>query len=673
MEYATSVTQIGGIGEKTAKTLHKIEVDTVKDLLYYLPRSYKDLSTVKRISEVKFGEIAFLEVKVFTQPQVKRIRRGLEITSFQVTDATGIANVDIFNQIYIKNNITVGQTIYLYGKLEYKFGKMTISSPEIYFKKPEDPFLPIYPLTAGLNQNMMRKFIKEALYKTEMQEYYSTGFLQEFHLPDIKKALHDVHFPQDMEQAATARARIVFDELLVFNRIMEMLGDEKRQKSAARLLHAQDNRDAFLSKLHFTPTGAQLRVMREMETDFAKDMAMNRLVQGDVGSGKTALAFYAMHCMYEAGYQSVLMAPTEILARQHYETAKELFDETQIACVTGVLGAKARKEINRRIAGGEIKIIIGTHALLYGDIHFCKLGLIITDEQHRFGVKQRAALSGDQNDVHTLIMSATPIPRSLQLVLFGNTDISIVDELPPGRKPVKTYLIHQNKYQDMITFIKNELHRKHQAYIVCPLIEDSENMEAKSAKQMFGEMEQYYAGFRMALIHGKMKNAEKQEVMEAYAAGEIDVLVSTTVIEVGINVPNATCMVIINAERFGLAQLHQLRGRVGRGSTQSYCFLVSDNQAAYERLRVLVNTNDGFEIAEQDMKLRGTGDILGTRQHGTSSLKAANLITDIRQLEQTRDVLEIMKSDKHFMSEYRAITQAARRELKHKMIEIALN
>ncbi|MEA5004767.1 MAG: ATP-dependent DNA helicase RecG [Christensenella sp.] len=673
MELLSPVTQIGGVGEKTAKTLQKIDVSTVKDLLYYLPRTYKDLSTIKKISEVKFGETAFLEVKIFTQPQVKRIRRGLEITSFQVTDATGIANVDIFNQIYIKNNLTVGQTIYLYGKLEFKFSKIVISAPEIYFKKPDNPFLPIYPLTAGLKQNMMRKFVKDALYKTELKEYYSTGFLQEFKLPDIKKALHDVHFPNDIETASVARARIVFDELLVFNRMMELLGEEKRQKSAAQLTDVQDNRDDFLSRLSFELTGAQLRVMKEMESDLTKDMAMNRLVQGDVGSGKTVIAFYAMHCMYEAGFQSVLMAPTEILAQQHYETAKELFDQQQIVCVTGALSAKSRKEINAKIADGEVKIIIGTHALLYGNVKFAKLGLIITDEQHRFGVKQRAALTGDKSDVHTLIMSATPIPRSLQLVLFGNTDISIVDELPPGRKPVKTYLIHQNKYQDMISFIKNELHAKHQAYIVCPLIEDSENMEAKSATQIFNEMKQYYAGFRMALIHGKMKNMEKQEIMDSFCAGEIDVLVSTTVIEVGINVPNATSMVVINAERFGLAQLHQLRGRVGRGSAQSYCFLVSDNESAYERLRVLTNTNDGFEIAEQDMQMRGTGDILGTRQHGTSTLKVANLIADIRQLEQTRDVLKIMKKNRQFAQEYRAITQAARRELKNKMIEIALN
>ncbi len=673
MEISSPITLIGGIGEKTAKTLQKIDIATVKDLLYYLPRTYKDLSTIKKINQVKLGEIAFLEVKIFSQPQIKRIRRGLEITSFTVTDATGMANIDIFNQIYIKNNLIVGQTIYLYGKLEYKFGKMVISAPEIYFKKPENPFLPIYPLTAGLNQNMMRKFIKDALYKAELSEYYSGGFLQEFSLPDIKKALNDVHFPADLDTASIARARIVFDELLVFNRMMELLGEEKRQQSAAQLADIPIDRQKFLSKLSFAPTNAQLRVMQEMEMDFAKDMAMNRLVQGDVGSGKTVIAFYAMHCMYEAGFQSVLMAPTEILAQQHYKTAKELFDESNIVCVTGALRAKKRKEINQRIAQGEAKIIVGTHALLYGSVQFSKLGLIVTDEQHRFGVKQRAALSGDKGDIHTLIMSATPIPRSLQLVLFGSTDISVVDELPPGRKLVKTYLIHQNKYQDMIVFIKNELERKQQAYIVCPLIEDSENMEAKSAKQMFDELKQHYKGFRMALIHGKMKNAEKQRIMEEFSAGKIDILVSTTVIEVGINVPNATTIVVINAERFGLAQLHQLRGRVGRGSAQSYCFLVSDNQNAYERLRVLTGTNDGFEIAEQDMQLRGTGDILGTRQHGTSTLKVANLISDIHQLEQTRDVLKLMKKNKQFTQEYRAITRAAREQLKHKLIEIALN
>ncbi|MEG2882670.1 MAG: ATP-dependent DNA helicase RecG, partial [Christensenella sp.] len=492
---------------------------------------------------------------------------------------------------------------------------------------------------------------------------------RECKLVGLKEALKQVHYPRDLQSAECARDRIVFDELLVFNRMLDLLGKDKRSKSSIRFTGS--SAEKFEKRLTFTLTNAQKRVMRDLLDDFAGKESMNRLVQGDVGSGKTVIAFFAMDCMLEHGYQSMLMAPTEILAQQHYETAKQLFSESEIVCMTGALTAKKKAELRDKIKNGSAKIIIGTHALLYGDIEFNSLGLIITDEQHRFGVKQRAALSGENRDVHTLIMSATPIPRSLSLVLFGHTDISIVDEMPAGRKKIKTYLIPKRKYNDMISFIKNELLMGRQAYIVCPLIEDSEEMDAKSANAMFEELQKCYAEYKTALIHGKLKNKEKQDIMQGFSAGEIKLLVSTTVIEVGINVPNATVMAVVNAERFGLAQLHQLRGRVGRGAEQSYCFLVSDNQNAYERLRVLVASGDGFEIAEKDMQLRGTGDMLGTRQHGMGTLKVANLIADIGLLQKTREVLtELQNRDG---DEYRAITAAAQEALKDKLVEIALN
>ncbi|MEG0593645.1 MAG: ATP-dependent DNA helicase RecG [Christensenella sp.] len=669
MELTEAVSALIGVGEKTAKLLQKIDVATIKDLLYYLPRAYKDFSRCKKIGETAFGETAFFELSVYTSPQVKHPRRGLEITSFQVTDGTGIAAIDIFNQYYIKNNIVKGKTLYVYGKLEQKFGKVKISSPELYFKKPSDAFAPIYPLTAGLTQNMMRKLVKQALHQAEIAELYSDAFLRECKLVGLKEALKQVHYPRDLQSAECARDRIVFDELLVFNRMLDLLGKDKRSKSSIRFTGS--SAEKFEKRLTFTLTNAQKRVMRELLDDFAGKESMNRLVQGDVGSGKTVIAFFAMDCMLEHGYQSMLMAPTEILAQQHYETAKQLFSESEIVCMTGALTAKKKAELRDKIKNGSAKIIIGTHALLYGDIEFNSLGLIITDEQHRFGVKQRAALSGESRDVHTLIMSATPIPRSLSLVLFGHTDISIVDEMPAGRKKIKTYLIPKRKYNDMISFIKNELLMGRQAYIVCPLIEDSEEMDAKSANAMFEELQKCYAEYKTALIHGKLKNKEKQDIMQGFSAGEIKLLVSTTVIEVGINVPNATVMAVVNAERFGLAQLHQLRGRVGRGAEQSYCFLVSDNQNAYERLRVLVASGDGFEIAEKDMQLRGTGDMLGTRQHGMGTLKVANLIADIGLLQKTREVLtELQNRDG---DEYRAITAAAQEALKDKLVEIALN
>lgn len=669
MEQSQSVQSLAGVGEKTAKTLQKVDISTIGDLLYYLPRVYKDFSQCKKLSEVKFGELAFLCAKVFTPPQVKRPRRGLEITSFQVTDATGIATVDVFNQFYIKQHIIQGKTIYIYGKLESKFGKVKISSPELYFKKPEDDFLPLYPLTAGLTQNKVRKYVKEALHLVEIEEPYSDSFLRRHRLLPLKEALKEIHFPSDLEKAEKARTRIVFDELLIFNRMLELLGGERRAENRVRFFGGSV--EAFGERLLFSLTGAQKRVMNELLADFSGEHAMNRLVQGDVGSGKTVIAFFAMNCMREHGYQSMLMAPTEILAQQHYKTAKQLFPAEEIVCVTGALSAKKKAELRTRVEGGEVNVIIGTHALLYADFQFANLGLIITDEQHRFGVKQRAALSGEQQAVHTLIMSATPIPRSLSLVLFGHTDSSVVDELPPGRKEIKTYLIRGQKYADMIGFIKNELNAGRQAYIVCPLIEESEELDAKSAKQMIEELAACYPGFGMALIHGKLKNKEKQEIMEGFAEGEIKILVSTTVIEVGINVPNATVMAVMNAERFGLAQLHQLRGRVGRGAHQSYCFLVSDNENAYERLRVLVTSSDGFEIAEKDMQLRGTGDVLGTRQHGVGALKVANLVGDMELLVKTREILRALKEQGGV--EYEAVTRAAHERLENKLIEIALN
>ncbi|MEG2541831.1 MAG: ATP-dependent DNA helicase RecG [Christensenellaceae bacterium] len=671
MNSCDSVTEIKGIAEKTAKLFHKIEVDTIRDLLYYLPRDYKDLTNTKKISEVKFGETALLCVKILTIPVTKYIRKGMEITSFQVTDTTGIVNIDIFNQRYIKNNIRQGQTIYVYGRVEYKFGRITISSPELYFKKPEDSFLPLYPLTNGLTQNMLRKAMKEALYKTSIEESYSDAFLKRFELPTIRTALQEVHFPTSIEHAKSARTRIVFDELLIFGRMIEMLGEEKNGQN--RVVIKKISKIEFTKKLKFQPTNAQIRVMSEIADDLTSTHYMNRLVQGDVGSGKTAIAFFAMDCMIRNGYQSVMMAPTELLADQHYIAAKELFDEHEIVLVVGSMSAKQRAVQKEKIESGSAKIIIGTHALIYGDTHFSNLGLIITDEQHRFGVKQRANLAGAGKDVHTLIMSATPIPRSLALVLYGKTKISIIDELPPGRQRIKTYLIRQNKYQEMIRFVRNEMDHGRQVYMVCPLIEDSENSDARSASEIFEELKNVYQGYEIALLHGKLKNDLKQQIMQRYAEGKIKILICTTVIEVGINIQNASVMVVFNAERFGLAQLHQLRGRVGRAEYQSYCFLLSDNTNAFERLQVLVKTNDGFEIAEKDLQLRGSGDVFGVRQHGMGNLKIANLISDSKQLLRAREVLEILKSSKEFKEEYDKITQRASQNMNEKMIEIAFN
>ncbi len=672
MNLKDSVRNMSGVGEKTEKALAKVNVSTVRDLLYYLPRTYRDLSKVRKLADTSLGEMALFCVQVDTDLHTRRVRRGMEITSFEVSDDSLTVNVDIFNQIHVKSYIKKGNTVYLYGKLVYNKNKVSIASPEIYFQKPAEPFAPIYPLTAGLKQNMLRKMIKYAISNTSMKEIYSVSFRQQFALPDIKSALLGVHFPRDLEQVKQARARVVFDELLIFCRMIELLNEEKLENNQIVLRILEPDISGFTAKLGFTPTHAQNKVMRDIAADFGKPCYMNRLIQGDVGSGKTVLAFFAMDCLARNGYQSIMMAPTEILAEQHCKTAAALFPEEQIVRVSGAMTAKQRREAKQRIADGSAKIIIGTHALIYGDVEFHNLGLLITDEQHRFGVKQRAAIAG-KHDVHSLIMSATPIPRSLALVLYGKTEVSIVDELPPGRKDVKTYMIREPKYRDMIYFIHRELKKGRQAYIVCPLIEESENDDLKSAQEMFAEIGKHYKGIPMALLHGKLKNAQKQEIMKLFAAGETRILVSTTVIEVGINVPNATVMAVQNAERFGLAQLHQLRGRVGRGTEQSYCFLISDNQNAMERLKVMTLTNDGFEIAEKDMQFRGAGDVFGTRQHGQGALVVANLVQDMKQLEKAREVLKRLAQGSEFGAEYENITKAAMELTKQKMMEIALN
>ena len=667
MRLEESVQSLAGIGDKTAKALDKVGVFSVRDLLYYLPRAYIDYSRVRKIKDMKISESGLIEAVIFSSPKTRYVRQGMEITSFQVSDGSAVARVDIFNQVHIKKFIHEGDTVYIYGKLAVQMKKPCITSPVFFFRKPEDPFYPVYPLTAGLKQAVLRKALKEALFNVRVPEPYSAGFLERFALPGLHDALRKAHFPENMEQADAARGRVVFDELLVFCRMIELLDEEKRQRSEVVLSIGQDEVDSFASRLGFAPTAAQRRIMGEIARDFGGVSYMNRLLQGDVGSGKTALAFFAMECMQKNGCQSVMMAPTEILAEQHKKAAARLFGEERVSLITGSLTAKQRREEARRIEEGEASVVIGTHALIYKEIKFKNLCLLITDEQHRFGVKQRAAISGS-HDVHSLIMSATPIPRTLALVLYGKTDISIVDELPPGRLPVKTYLIRKNKYKDMIGFIRRELQEGRQAYIVCPLIEEGE-MEARSAQEVYAEMSAHFEGLPAALLHGKLKSAEKQRIMREFAEGTVKALVSTTVIEVGVDVPNATVMAVMNAERFGLAQLHQLRGRVGRGKAQSYCFLVSDQKSAAARLRVMVETNDGFEIAEKDMDFRGSGDMFGTRQHG----QGAFLVRDIRQMDKARKALAVMRKSESFRREYETVSEMAAERMREKMMEIVLN
>ncbi|MEI6101106.1 MAG: ATP-dependent DNA helicase RecG [Eubacteriales bacterium] len=669
MDAQSSIRALPGIGEKIEKRLNKLGIATLSDLLLFMPRRYREIGAPRKIAELKIDESALMSLTVLSEPKTSYIKRAFSRTTFEAGDGTGIVTIVLFNQQFTVQKIKKGLQITVYGRLEVKFRTMQITSPEIYFEEP-GAILPVYPLTQGISQAYLRKTIAAAMKNAALLDFYPPAFLQKFGVLPIGEAVCALHNPPDLETAARARDRLVFDELLVFSRTLELLEEDARQPSKIAI-KTNERANQFLRLLPFEPTRAQTKVMGEIARDLSGQHIMNRLVQGDVGSGKTILAFFAMYCAQQSGYQSMLMAPTEILATQHFASAKKMFGDESVALVLGSQKAAQRRENMGRIQSGQSTIILGTHALLHRKTEFKNIGLIITDEQHRFGVKQRAALAGGR-DVHMLTMSATPIPRSLALVLYGKTDISVVDELPPGRQPVSTYVVEQPKYDEMLKFIKNELDTGRQGYIVCPLIDEDENGDLKSANETFAQLKSVF-GDQLALMHGRLKSEEKQSVMEAFAAGELKIIVSTTVIEVGVNVPNATVMCVMNAERFGLAQLHQLRGRVGRGAHKSYCFLVSDFKGAFERLQFLCKTQDGFAIAKKDMELRGGGDVFGTRQHGETRFAVANLLFDANMLTRAKEVLNEIKNDPAFFEIYNSVCIRAEESAKNTVVEIALN
>lgn len=663
-----SVRAVPGVGEKTEKLLKKLGIVTVEDLLAHIPRRYQDFRTIDALASLPFGASGLFCVQVCGAPTSVHLRGGLTKTSFIVMDDSGAAEVVLFNQIYFKQRLRDGQTVYIYGKLTAGRKNVQITSPQIFFERPQE-LQPVYALTTGLSQGLLRKTIACALQCAEITDPYSQRFLERYQLMPLKDALHILHDPTDEREIRAAKRRMAADELLLFSCALAKTDEPSGVPNQAVFVTA-GCKQAFLRKLPFEPTGAQLRVMDEICADVASRHTMNRLIQGDVGCGKTVVAFFAMFLAAQNGYQSALMAPTEILAQQHFKEAQKYFPREEIVLITGAQRAAQRKEALQVIARGKAKIVIGTHALVCGDMGFANLGLIITDEQHKFGVKQRARLSG-KKDVHTLIMSATPIPRSLLMVLYRKSSVSQIDELPPGRKPVETFIVHKNKYAGMIGFLKERMDEHRQIYMVCPLIEDAQDGKLKSVNMLQKELTREFAGYTMGLLHGKMKNAEKADVMARFAAGGIDVLVSTTVVEVGVNVPNATVMCVLNAERFGLAQLHQLRGRVGRGAERSYCFLVSDHPAAYERLQILKNHSDGFEIAQKDMELRGGGDIFGTRQHGEAAFRFADLYEDVGLLKQTQEIL--VSDAPEFAPEREYIRRKAEEKYAAQALEIVFN
>lgn len=637
MSLDDAVSSVKGIGGKKAALLKKLGIENVRDLLYHMPRGYESQGSSVSISELKEDETYNITAQIAKDPALRRIKKGLSLVTFSLQDETGRTEAVFFNQPYIRNMYKAGDTVYVFGKTKRVGRGLKFTNPHMEKEgKQHEGLSPVYPLTMGLSQKVMRLVMRTALdkYCGVIPDIFSNDFRTEYELAEVNFALNNIHFPEDEQSLELAKRRLIFEELLLFN--IALLSHETQRRGSAHPMRCDaDTKQAFLDGLSFKLTNAQLRVMDEIERDLAHTTPMNRLLQGDVGSGKTTPAFYAMHICVKNGFQCVMMAPTEVLARQHFENAQRVFPGSNIELLTGSTPAAQKRAAYENIAGGLTDIVIGTHAVLYDNVQFPRLGLIITDEQHRFGVGQRALLETKAEAPHILIMSATPIPRTLALILYGKTDMSIIDEMPPGRTPVATFCVPEPKRDDMYGFIKNEISSGSQAFVVCPVIEQNEENGMRSSEEIYELLKQRFS--RVALLHGRMSGAEKNETLKAFRDKQYDILVSTTVIEVGIDIPDATIMVIENAERFGLAQLHQLRGRVGRGDKRSYCFLMSQS-AENERLKILTKTNDGYKIAEEDLRLRGPGEYLGSNQSGVSDLYMANLIRDMKLLKETQQI-----------------------------------
>ena len=660
MEWNSSVSMLKGIGEQRERKLQKLGISTIEDLLTHYPREYKDRSEILKIADLPMDEPSTFLAQVKEEGQNSRHGR-LVYTRMKVYDETGSVGVLWYNQPYMKNSLKIGEWYLFSGKLQKKYGRKEILSPEV--ERIGENFaggriIPVYPASEGVSQKMLRNLMEDALSQMSggMREELPLWLRKEYKLAERNFAIENIHFPKTEQGFYDARRRLVFEELFVLQTALFQLKNTLEDSGEGIILKKKKALQEAEGLLPFALTGAQKRVLKEMEKDMTSGKIMNRLVQGDVGSGKTAVAMVAAYWAIRNGYQATIMAPTEVLASQHFESFQKVFEPAGIKVVllTGSLKAKEKRETLEQVKNGDAKMIVGTHAVIQKGVEYHKLGLAITDEQHRFGVRQRSTLADKGENVHTLVMTATPIPRTLALILYGDLDISIIDELPPGRQKIDTSAVDSRYHQRIYTFIQKHVKEGRQAYVICPMIEESEKLEVQSVLNYTEELVKELPECRVACVHGKMKAKEKQEIMDGFAAGIIDVLVSTTVIEVGINVPNATIMLIENAERFGLAQLHQLRGRVGRGSEKSYCILVSDTKTkvAKERMKTMTESEDGFVISEKDLKLRGPGEFFGIRQHGLPELKIADLYKDMAILKEAQSAAaELLKKDRFLEAE----------------------
>ena len=654
-----NISSLKGVGDKKRKCYEKLGVKTAGDLLCLYPRNYLDFTDTTAIKDAEIGEVNVIKAKVFKKQPEQRIRKGMTIYKLFVTDDETDMQITIFNNKYLFDSLYLDREYYFYGKTTGNMLKVEMTAPIVVNINEKDLIRPIYPQTEGLNSRAITQNVKDVLRSCgdNVIDPIPAEIVEECNLCHSRFAIQNIHFPTDQNALAVARDRLITEELLILQLGLLRLKSRNREQTSVVMESEKidDFLEEFYQKLPFELTNAQKKAIIDAAGDICKDEPMNRLVQGDVGSGKTMVAAAISYIAAKNGYQTALMVPTEILAGQHFATFAKMFEDmdVKVCLLTASLPAKAKREMKEGIANGEFDIIIGTHALISQDTAFQNLGLVITDEQHRFGVAQRSTLAKKGENPHVLVMSATPIPRTLALIIYGDLDVSVIDEMPKGRKSIETYMIDTSKRMRALNFVKKHLNEKAQAYIVCPLIDDSDSELIAVTTYAEQLSKGAFSEYNVGLLHGKLAVKQKDEIMAKFLAGEIDLLISTTVIEVGVDVPNAVIMMIENAERFGLSQLHQLRGRVGRGDRQSYCILLSDNEGdkTKQRLKVMCDSSDGFKIAEQDLKLRGPGDFFGDRQHGLPKLKIADMVNDMETLKKTQSLAKrILKQDPELSS-----------------------